>query len=157
LFLETANLALDMQGRPGEIGSIGRSWAFELLSNVAATIADAGGAKAQFDAYGVLSLELPGVSESHVIKDQVPGRFLSSDDAIGVLIGGPAPDFANRIDDMPLSPVRLLPVVLLTAAELAALRAGDDETREAIAERLGEMPSRHRCDFLRASIVEEEE
>ncbi|WP_343520103.1 hypothetical protein [Sphingomonas sp.] len=154
LFLETGDLAPDQLGAPGNIEPLKHSWAFELLTNIAATIAEAEGARAAFDAYGVLSIEVPGVSRSHAIKDAVPARFVTSDDAIGVLVGGPAPDFPERIDDMPLSPVRLLPVVLLTAAELAEIRAGDEETRTAIADRLAQSISRHRCDFVRASIVE---
>lgn len=155
LFLETGDLPPDQLGAPGNIEPLKHSWAFELLTNIAATIAEAEGARAAFDAYGVLSIEVPGVSRSHAIKDAVPARFVTSDDAIGVLVGGPAPDFPERIDDMPLSPVRLLPVVLLTAVELAEIRAGDEETRTVIADRLGQTMNRHRCDFVRASIVEE--
>jgi hypothetical protein len=141
LFLETGDLAPAELGAPGNIEPLKHSWAFELLSSIASTVAEAEGARAAFDAYGVLSIEVPGVSRSHAIKEAVPARFVTSDDAIGVLVGGPAPDFPERIEDMPLSPVRLLPVVLLTAAELA--------------ERLGQSMGRHRCDFVRASIVEE--
>lgn len=155
LFIEVTDLPMAHRGAPGEVDPIKHSWAFELLAHVAGMIADAGGAKAQLDRYGVLSMELPGVSRSDAIAAALPPRFVTADDALGILIGGPAPDFPDRIADMPLSPVRLVPIVILTAAELAEIRAGDEETREAIAERLGGTMSGHRCDFVRASIVEE--
>lgn len=155
LFLETGDLPPGEIGEPGNIEPLKHSWAFELLTSIAATVADAEGARAAFDTYGVLSIEVPGVSRSHAIKDAVPARFVTTDDALGVLVGGPAPDFPDRIDGMPLSPVRLLPVVLLTATELAEIRAGDEETRTAIAARLAETMSGHRCDLVRTSIVEE--
>lgn len=155
LFIEVTDLPMAHRGEPGEIDPIKHSWAFELLSHVAGMIAEAGGGKAQLDHYGVLSMELPGVSRSDAIAAALPPRFVTADDALGILIGGPAPDFPDRIADMPLSPVRLVPIVILTAAELAEIRAGDEETRTAIAERLGGTMSGHRCDFVRASIVEE--
>lgn len=155
LFIEVTGLPIEHAGAPGNIDPIKHSWAFELLSHVAGMIAEAGGAKEQFDHYGVLSMEIPGVSQSDAIAEALPPRFITADDALGILIGGPAPDFPDRIADMPLSPVRLLPIVILTAAELAEIRAGDEETREAIADRLGRTMSRHRCDLVRASIVDE--
>ncbi len=45
----------------------------------------------QLDRYGALSMEVPGVSASHAIKDQLPEGFVTADDAIGILIGGLAP------------------------------------------------------------------
>ncbi|MCW4463032.1 suppressor of fused domain protein [Sphingomonas sp. BT-65] len=155
LFIEVTDLPIEHAGTPGEIEPVKHSWAFELLTHVAGMIAKAGGAKQQFDHYGVLSMELPGVSRSDAIAAVLPPRFVTADDALGILIGGPAPDFPDRIADMPLSPVRLLPIVILTAAELAEIRAGDEDTREALAGQLGRTMSGHRCDFVRASIVEE--
>jgi len=155
LFIETADLAPEVAGEPGEIEPIKRSWAFELLSHVAGMIAEVESAKAQFERYGVLSMEVPGVSQSSAIKAALPARFVSHDDALGILIGAPAPDFPDHIADMPLSRVRLLPIVILTAAELAEIRAGDAETREAIAGRLAVAPTRHRSSLTRPSIVDE--
>lgn len=157
LFIEVTGLPIEHRGTPGDIDPVKHSWAFELLSHVAGMIAEAGGAKEQFDHYGVLSMEIPGVSRSDAIAAALPARFVAADDALGILVGGPAPDFPDRIADMPLSPVRLIPIVILTAAELAEIRAGDEETREVIAERLGATMSGHRCDVMRASIVEEAE
>jgi hypothetical protein len=69
------------------------------------------------------------------------------------MIGGPEPDFDTRIEDMPLSPVRAVPVVLLTAAELGEIRAGDSDTRDAVIARLKDTGVGHCSDLQRESIV----
>jgi hypothetical protein len=153
LFIETSDLTPDVAGSVGVIDPLKHSWALELLSHVAGMIVEAGGAKAQFDLYGTLSMELPGVSQSSAIKQVVPARFVSEDDALGILIGGPTPDFADRISDMPLSPVRLLPIVVLTAAELTVIRTGGREARDAMVARLSATPTAHRASLSRASVV----
>ncbi len=153
LFIETADLSPEVAGSVGVIDPVRNSWAFELLSHVAGMIAEAGGARAQFDRYGALSMEVPGVSQSGAIKAALPDRFVTADDALGLLIGGPAPDFPDRIGDMPLSPVRLLPLVILTAAELGEVRAGDSSTRDALVNRLAATPTAHRSSLTRASVV----
>lgn len=153
LFVESGDLPTDLAGTPGDVSLLARSWMLELLQNVAGTVAGAGGIERQLERYGVLSMEVPGVSASHAIKDQLPEGFVTADDAIGILIGGPAPDFATLIEDMPLSPVRVVPVVLLTAAELGEIRAGDGETRDGVVKRLAATPTGHRSDLGRPSIV----
>ena len=153
LFIETADLTPDVAGSVGVIDPLKHSWAFELLSHVAGMIAEAGGAKPQFDLYGALSMEVPGVSQSTAIKQVLPGRFVTDDDALGILIGGPAPDFPERIEDMPLSPVRLLPIVILTAAELEVVRNGGRAARDAMVSRLSATPTAHRSSLSRTSVV----
>ncbi|WP_339530692.1 MULTISPECIES: Suppressor of fused protein (SUFU) [unclassified Pseudomonas] len=120
LFLETADIPENAEGTLGDVDPLRHSWAFELLEHVA----NAGGITQQLECHGVLSLELPGFSQSHLMSDQLPHLFVTTDDAAGVLLGGPAPDFPTRLDDMPLSPVQRVPVVLITAAELEYVRAG---------------------------------
>lgn len=153
MFLETTDILPDHAGRPGSIGGIQKSWAFELLSHFAAQVAKAGGVADTLDSLGALSSESRGVSKSPALSSQVPGHFFTDDDSVGVLIGGPLPDFPARIDDMPLSPVRIVPVVLLTAAELEAIRAGGKEVRLDIVARLAASPSGHRCDLGRPSVA----
>lgn len=153
LFAESADLPAGTAGAPGDIAPLAGSWLLELVRNVAGTVAQAGGIAGHLDRHGVLSMEIPGVSSSTAISAQLPARYVTADDALGILIGAPAPDFAASIEDMPLSPVRLVPIVLLTAAELGEIRAGDEETRDAIAARLAAMPSGHRSDLGRPSIV----
>lgn len=152
LFVETADLPAELAGQPGDISQLPRSWAFELLQHVASSVADAGGITHSLQRLGALSMEMPGFSESHALNGQLPARFVTADDCVGVLLGAPAPGFATRIDDTPLSPVQVVPVVLLTALELEAIRAGGKAARDAIVDGLA-ASSGHVCSFQRADMV----
>ncbi|MGR3885699.1 suppressor of fused domain protein [Pseudomonas sp. 1152_12] len=153
LFLETADIPNDARGELGDVDPLRRSWAFELIEHVAKTVANAGGITHQLDNHGVLSLELPGFSLSHQMSEQVPKLFVTDDDAVGVLLGGPEPDFPIRLEDMPLSPVRLVPVVLITASELEYVRSGGRAAREDLVERLKAAGVGHTSSLYRASVV----
>lgn len=153
LFLETTDIPEHARGKPGEVDPLKYSWAFELIEHVAGTVANAGGIVQQIEQYGVLSMELPGVSQSRHIGEQIPAAFVSEDDAAGVLLGGPAPDFTTRLDDMPLSAVTLIPVVLITAAELDYVRTGGRAAREDLVQRLQAAGIGHRSNLQRASVV----
>ncbi len=100
LFVETADIPEHAYGPVGEVDPFKGSWAFELLEHVAKTVADAGGITHQLDQYGTLSLELPGLSQSHHMGDQLPKLFVTDDDSTGVLLGAPEPDFSTQLDDM---------------------------------------------------------
>lgn len=153
LFVETADIPEHACGPVGEVDPFKRSWAFELLEHVAKTVADAGGITHQLDQYGALSLELPGLSQSHHMSDQLPKLFVTDDDSTGVLLGAPEPDFPTQLDDMPLSPVRLVPVVLITAAELEYVRSGGRAAREDLVSRLKAAGVGHMSSLHRASVV----
>lgn len=153
LFLETSDIPEHAYGAPGDVDPFTRSWVFEVIQTVAATVANAGGVTHQLDQYGVLSLELPGVSLSHHIGDQVPKHFVTEDDAVGVLLGAPEPDFNTRLEDMPLSPVRLVPVVLITASELAYVRSGGGGARLDLVGRLNAAGIGHKSSLNRESVV----
>lgn len=153
LFLETADIPENARGTLGDVDPLRHSWAFELLEHVAKTVANAGGITQQLESHGVLSLELPGFSQSHLMSDQLPQMFATADDAAGVLLGGPAPDFPTRLDDMPLSPVHLVPVVLITAAELEYVRNGGRAAREDLVARLQAAGVGHVSSVYRESVV----
>lgn len=153
LFLETADIPENARGTLGDVDPLRHSWAFELLEHVAKTVANAGGITQQLESHGVLSLELPGFSQSHLMSDQLPQMFATADDAAGVLLGGPAPDFPTRLDDMALSPVHLVPVVLITAAELEYVRTGGRAAREDLVARLQAAGVGHVSSVHRESVV----
>jgi len=153
LFLETCDIPEHAQGPLGEVDPFKRSWAFELIEHVAKTVADADGITHQLERYGVLSLELPGFSQSHHMSDQLPKLFVTEDDCTGVLLGGPEPDFSTRLDGMPLSPVTLVPVVLITASELEYVRAGGRDAREDLVSRLKTAGVGHTSSLYRTSVV----
>lgn len=153
LFIETADIPEHARGLLGEVDPFKRSWAFELVEHVAKTVADAGGITHQLEQYGALSLEIPGFSQSHHMSDQLPKLFVTDDDSTGVLLGAPEPDFPTRLDDMPLSPVRLVPVVLITASELEYVRDGGRGAREDLVSRLKAAGIGHMSSLHRASVV----
>lgn len=153
LFLETSDIPEHAQGPLGEVDPFKRSWAFELIEHVAKTVAGAGGITHQLDEHGTLSLELPGFSQSHHMSDQIPKLFVTEDDSAGVLLGAPEPDFPTRLDGMPLSPVRLVPVVLITASELEYVRSGGREAREDLVVRLKQAGVGHMSSLRRPSVV----
>ncbi|MHA6720965.1 suppressor of fused domain protein [Sphingomonas sp. RS6] len=139
------------EGEPSQVA--GDGWMLEVLRRVAAIVIEEGGILRPLDRHGPIPLELTNVSRSAAIAARLPAHFLTADDVLGVMIGGPAPDFPTVIEDMPLSPVRVVPVVLLTAAELGEIRAGDSETRDAVIVRLAESGAGHRSDLQRESII----
>ncbi|POA31762.1 MULTISPECIES: suppressor of fused domain protein [unclassified Pseudomonas] len=153
LFIETADIPEHARGPLGEVDPFKRSWAFELVEHVAKTVADAGGITHRLEQYGALSLEIPGFSLSHHMSDQLPRLFVTDDDSTGVLLGAPEPDFPTQLDDMPLSPVRLVPVVLITASELEYVRSGGREAREDLVVRLKAAGVGHMSSLHRASVV----
>ena len=125
------------------------SWAFEILRHVAGLAADAGGINDRLDKCGATSLEFPGVSDSNFIRSQVPKHFVTDDDSIGILIGAPKPNFPSRIDDMPLSPVRIVPIVVITAGELERIRDGGQKARADLVAVLSATPGGHRSNLGR--------
>lgn len=146
-------LFVEAPGLPGDVAGMGSTWAYAVLAQVAGTVADAGGINGMLEKYGVLSMELPGASRSPQVVSQLPASYITDDDAVGILIGAPKPDFAGLIEDMPLSPVVIAPVVLLTAAELTYLRSGGPTERAELAARLASSPSGHVCDLSRPSLI----
>ncbi|HWQ87062.1 hypothetical protein [Brevundimonas sp.] len=153
LFVETSDIPPSCLGTEEDVAPLARSWAFALLAHVGDLVAGEGEGFAEtLDRYGVISIEIPGADEQPALQ-QLPPGFIIGDGAIGVLIGAPAPDFRALIDDMPLTAVRIVPVVLLRADELEAIRDGGGEARRAIAERLGAAPSRHRSSLSRPSVA----
>lgn len=151
LFLETSDIP-ELAGEKEDLGRIMESWAFALIKDVADMVADRGGIVPMLDRHDVMSMEFAGIRRSWAASGQVPERFVTDDDCIGVLVGGPDPDFPTRIDDMPLSPVRMVPVVLITAAELEYVRQGGAAARRELTARLAAAPSRHRADLNRPSL-----
>lgn len=153
LFAESADIPEAHRGVPGDVSALSDSWLFELVEHVAQIVADAGGITGQLAQYGALSMELPGVSQSRAIGAQLPAHFITEDDAIGVLLGAPKPDFNDYLEDMPLSPVTLVPIVVLTAAELEFVRAGGGKARGELVEKLVAANVGHVSSLRRSSVV----
>jgi hypothetical protein len=144
LFIETANIAPEHAGTLGNIAPLSQSWAFELLNNAAGGVAEEGGSLSRLERHGVLSMEFAAdANQSDSIGAQLPARFVTADDSVGILLGVPVVGFPTRIDDMPLSPVSIVPVTLITADELEAIRHGGRPARQALVERLAQSGRYH--------------
>lgn len=153
VFIETADIPAELSGAPGDVASLKHSWAFELLEHAAGLVASNGGFRDRLDSVGSISSECSGVSGSHSVGAQVPARFVTGDDSVGLLLGGPEPDFPSLVTDTPMRSVRLVPLVVLTAAELEFVRAGGPEARRELANRLAARPRGHLSDLKRESVV----
>lgn len=149
LFIETADIDPALAGAVGDVSRLKESWAFEILRHVASVVADAGGINDRLDQYGAISLEFPGVSQSSFIHAQVPPHFVTKDDSIGMLIGAPKPDFPSRIDDMPLSPAQIVPIILITASDLEAVRQGGQKARAELVAALSISADGHKTNLRR--------
>lgn len=153
LFIDTPTIPDAFAGVPGDVSRIRSCWAFELIRHIGQDVAGHGGIVEKLERFGALSMELPGFSDSAVLAEQIPTNFVTHDDCIGVLLGAPVPDFASRITDTPLSPVSLVPIVLLTADELEFVRDGGASARAALVEKLATSPYGHRSDLQRSSVL----
>lgn len=151
LFIETRDIPAELKGKEGEIARLRESWALRVLSHVADTVVEAGGILPMLEKYDVISMELPGVSQAPDVRDQVPARFVTRDDALGILIGKPDPDFPKDVTGAS-GPIRLVPIVIVTATELEALRKGGPDERRALAARLATTGG-HRSDLSRESAT----
>ena len=153
LFIETADIPEHARGALGDVNPFRRSWAFELLRHLAAEVAYAGGLTHRLEKYGSMSFEIPGFSKSDAMSEQLPAHFVTADDMTGMLLGAPQADFSTNIDDMPLSPVKLVSVTLITAAELDYIRTGGQSARDDLIARLKAAGFGHISDLNRASVV----
>lgn len=152
LFLETSSIPPELAGEPGSIAPLNRSWAMTLLSQAAGLVADNGGLLPTLDRLGVISTEFPGVSGAPALAG-LPAGYVTDDDCLGALFGKPEPDFPTGVPDMPGGPVRMVPLVLVRADELEALRTGGAAARARIAAALAAAPSRHRSELSRPSVA----
>jgi Suppressor of fused protein (SUFU) len=153
MFIETSDIPEQARGLPEDVDPFQRSWAFELLKHLAADVANAGGITGKLERYGSMSYEIPGFSQSHYMCDQLPAHFVTEDDMTGMLLGAPEADFPTRIEDMPLSAVKLVCVTLITAAELEYIRKGGQTARDDLIVRLKAAGFGHACDLKRTSVI----
>jgi hypothetical protein len=153
LFIETADIPEHARGAVGDVEPFTRSWAFELLKHLAREVAYAGGITERLENYGSMSFEIPGFSKSDYMCDQLPAQFVTEDDMTGMLLGAPEADFSTQIEDMPLSPVKLVSVMLITAAELEYIRSGGQNARNDLIARLKSAGFGPVSSLTRASVV----
>lgn len=127
------------------IKEIKGSWLFNLVYQVAQSVADRGNLAELFEKYGIVSTELYDVNG-------VPKEFLNKAGRVGVLLGIKAPQIPELVQ-LPLSNVYFVSAKLLTIPELDFVAAGGPEAREDLAVRFTEDGSHHVSSLKRKSVV----
>jgi len=145
-FIETSNILPSKNTSSIEFQDIENSWALALLSAVCSTVAYNGGIQQELEQRTVLSMELPGAKD-HFTGKQFPKEYVTEDGHVGVLIGRPKADFNTLLDNMPLSKVTMVPIILITAKDLLKLRNNSTKERIAIAEKLVQSGRNHLSNF----------
>ncbi|RMU28613.1 hypothetical protein ALP32_200241 [Pseudomonas avellanae] len=84
--------------------------------------------------------------------DQLPQLVVTDDDSTGVLLEASDSDFTTRLDDMPLAPVRLVSMILITASQLEYVCSGGRGACECLVSRLKAARIWHMSSFHRASV-----
>lgn len=151
VFFETSSIDPHYIGDEGDVAQLKKSFAFAVILNIAEMSAENPSLLEMIEKYGAISTELPGVSHNST-ANQIPTRFITDDDSLGVLIGAPEPDFNTTIP-MPCGPVRLVPVTLLTANELDYIRVEGGKGRTAILEGLAGLPYEQRISLDRPDVT----
>ena len=129
-----------------DFDTIKRSWAFDLIENFAANIADAGGIDHQLERHGILSIELPA-------PESLPQEWRTSEDFVGALINVPTPGRQSQVDLGDGVAALMVPLTLLTPAETAYVVEHGAQGRAEIARRLSDAGIGARSDLSRASRV----
>jgi hypothetical protein len=133
---------------PERIEPVTPSWLFDLVWNAAQLAAGRGDLTSLLDELGPISTELYDVR----IPDDHADRFVNEAGRVGALIGVEDPSLPSRVDG-PLSPIRLVNVVLLTRDELEYVLEHGDDGRAELARRLTEVTAPLRSSLHRPSVV----
>ena len=111
------------------------SWLLPLVQQASMQAAHHQGIRALLDEMGVLSMELWDVP----IPDEHRGDWCVDEGRVGVLIGATHPAVPASFDG-PLGTVRLVHLMLLSAAETRAVVSGGPDVRSALAEAIRSRP-----------------
>lgn len=125
------------------IAVVAGSWLLAAITDVSYTAAGHGGVRNLIDELGTLSIEIGGRVFPPALRNE-HGR-------VGVLLGVPS-DLPQWLT-MPEGRARLVPITVLTAAELAHIVARGDAGRVQIARKLAAAPAGMRSSLTRPSVV----
>ena len=125
---------------------IRNSWVFRAVEYAAQLIAHNGGIAELLDQHGVMSLD---VAASCAPRDWIVSGVA---EPAGALLDVPMPRGRNVIADMPLSPVRVVPLTLIFPEELEDCVVGGPKERAALVNDLLTTGQGHKTDTRRASL-----
>ncbi len=109
-----------MQAAPFD--EVRTSWAFSLIENFARNLADWGGINNQIERYGVTSSEMPA-------PEAIEKSWISDEETVGILIGLPPEERAIKLRLDAANDILMLPITLITPAELAFIAKGGAAAR----------------------------
>lgn len=125
---------------------IAKSWQFEAIEIWARNVANYGGINFSVEKYGVFSTELP--------VGGIPEDWVSPSGNVGLLVNVKPKDNAIEITDMPLAPIKIIPLTIIRPDELAFIVAGGQDGRDSLALQLGEAGFYHISDANRQSVLD---
>jgi hypothetical protein len=133
---------------PERLDPVAPSWLFDLVWNGAQLAAGRGDLLTLLDELGPISTELYDVR----VPDTHADRFLNDAGRVGALIGVEDASLPSQVDG-PLSPIRLVSIVLLTRAELEYVLEHGDDGRAELSRRLTRLAAPLRSSLHRPSFV----
>ncbi len=125
---------------------IKQSWAFSLIENFARNVADRGGIADTVERYGVVSMELPA-------PDEMNTSWVSDSGQVGVLIGLSAEGRTSKLSLDDQNEIRMIPITIISPAELAFVANGGAEARKELARKLGAASINTQSDLGRKSTI----
>jgi hypothetical protein len=128
-----------------DFDSIKASWAFSLIENFARNVADWGGIDSQLEKYGVISTELPS-------PEAMLPTWVAKGDKLGVLVNVATPNRPARLL-LDNSTVGMVPITLITPAELSFVAKGGAEARTELAALLTKSGNHALSPMGRVSLV----
>lgn len=99
------------------ISELATSWPFIILADLATALPAMPGLIDELQGGLISSSQIPASDRR---LRQLPDGFIA-EGSLGILIGGSTQGIPTTIPDMPLSPVRVVPIVVLTADEVTAV------------------------------------
>lgn len=133
-----------MQAAPFD--EVRTSWAFSLIENFARNLADWGGINNQIERYGVTSSEMPA-------PEAIEKSWISDEETVGILIGLPPEERAIKLRLDAANDILMLPITLITPAELAFISKGGAAARAELTRLLIDASVGAISDLGRRSVV----
>jgi hypothetical protein len=105
------------------------SWAFSLVEQFARNVANWGGIHSNLERLGVISTEMPA-------PENMPKDWIAAEDRVGMLVNLPVKGRNGRLPLDEFNNIWMVPVTIVTPAELAFLEEGGSDARKELASRI---------------------
>jgi hypothetical protein len=143
VFMETREPLLP---EDAELTVVASTWLFSAVAEISNVIAGHGGVRSLIEELGTVSVEIAG--------ERFPADHRNEHSRVGVLLGVSTRGLPTAIHG-PDGEVYLVPITLLTRAELKHIVEVGDKARAAIAQRLAESEDGHLAVLDRETVMDE--